>query len=62
MSDPLVRYVTLAYRNAPGVYRQSLMLLVSLAAHAPDPYEVVVATDRPERVRLVRHARRNRVS
>jgi hypothetical protein len=45
----MVRYVTLAYGDAPGVYRQSLMLLVSLVAHAPDPYEVIVATDRPER-------------
>jgi hypothetical protein len=49
MSDRRVRYVTLAYGDAPGVYRQSLMLLVSLMAHAPDPFEVVVATDRPER-------------
>jgi len=40
--------VTLAYGDAPGVYRQSLMLLVSLVAHAPEPYELVVATDRPE--------------
>src|SRR6188474_3459565 len=48
MSEPLVRYVTLAYGDAPGVYRQSLMLLVSLVAHAPEPYELVVATDRPE--------------
>ena len=46
--DRLVRYVTLAYGDAPGVYRQSLMLLVSLVAHAPKPYELVVATDRPE--------------
>ena len=46
--DPLIRYVTLAYGNAPGVYRQSLMLLLSLVAHAPEPYELVVATDRPE--------------
>jgi hypothetical protein len=46
--DPFVRYVTLAYGDAPGVYRQSLMLLLSLVAHAPDPYELVVATDRPE--------------
>jgi hypothetical protein len=38
----------LAYGDAPGVYRQSLMLLVSLVAHAPEPYELVVATDRPE--------------
>ena len=43
-----VRYVTLAYGQAPGVYRQSLMLFLSLVAHAPDPYELVVATDRPE--------------
>src|SRR5919198_4663279 len=44
----MVRYVTLAYGGAPGVFRQSLMLLVSLVAYAPDPYELVVATDRPE--------------
>ena len=44
----MIRYVTLAYGDAPGVYRQSLMLLVSLVAHAPEPYELVVATDRPE--------------
>jgi hypothetical protein len=43
-----VRYVTLAYGDAPGVYRQSLMLFLSLVAHAPEPYELVVATDRPE--------------
>jgi len=43
-----VRYVTLAYGGAPGVYRQSLMLLLSVVAYAPDPYELVVATDRPE--------------
>lgn len=48
-SDRLVRYVTLAYGGAPGVYRQSLMLLLSLVAHAPEPYELVVATDHPER-------------
>jgi hypothetical protein len=46
--DSLVRYVTLAYGDAPGVYRQSVMLLLSLVAHAPEPYELVVATDRPE--------------
>jgi hypothetical protein len=45
----MVRYLTLAYGDAPAVYRQSLMLLVSLVAHAPEPYELVVATDRPER-------------
>ncbi len=44
----MVRYVTLAYGDAPGVYRQSVMLLLSLVAHAPAPYELVVATDRPE--------------
>jgi hypothetical protein len=44
-----IRYVTLAYGDAPGVYRQSLMLLVSLVAHAPEPYDLVVATDRPDR-------------
>src|SRR3954470_10247483 len=43
-----IRYVTLAYGGAPGVYRQSLMLLLSVVAHAPAPYELVVATDRPE--------------
>jgi hypothetical protein len=44
----MTRYVTLAYGDAPGVYRQSLLLLLSLVAHAPEPYELVVATDRPE--------------
>ena len=48
MSEKHIRYVTLAYGDAPGVYRQSLMLLVSLIAHAPEPFELVVATDRPE--------------
>lgn len=44
----MTRYVTLAYGDAPGVYRQSLMLLLSLVAHAPEPYELIVATDRPD--------------
>lgn len=44
----MIRFVTLAYGNQPAVYRQSVMLLVSLVAFAPDPYEIVVATDRPE--------------
>jgi hypothetical protein len=48
MSDRPIRYVTLAYGDAPGVYRQSLMLLLSLVAYAPEPYELLVATDRPE--------------
>jgi hypothetical protein len=45
---PVTRYVTLAYGSQPGVYRQSVMLLVSLVAFAPEPYELIVATDRPE--------------
>jgi hypothetical protein len=44
----MVRYVTLAYGDAPDVYRQSLMLLTSVVAHAPAPFELLVATDRPE--------------
>jgi hypothetical protein len=44
----MVRYVTLAYGGAPEVYRQSLMLLTSLVAYAPEPFDLVVATDRPE--------------
>src|SRR5438067_12678787 len=44
----MTRYVTLAYGQDRGVYRQSVMLLVSLVGHAPEPYELVVATDRPE--------------
>jgi hypothetical protein len=48
LTDFTVRYVTLAYGGLPAIYRQSVMLLVSLAAHAPEPYEIVVATDRPD--------------
>jgi hypothetical protein len=44
----LVRYVTFAYGGRADVYRQSLMLLTSLVAHAPAPFEILVATDRPE--------------
>jgi hypothetical protein len=43
-----IRYLTLAYGEAPGVYRQALMLFLSLVAHAPEPYELVIATDRPD--------------
>src|SRR3954467_5473972 len=43
----MTRYVTLAYGSAPAIYRQSVMLLVSLVAHAPEPYELIVATDNP---------------
>jgi hypothetical protein len=39
----------MAYGAAPAVYRQSLMLLVSLVAFAPEPAEIVVVTDHPER-------------
>jgi hypothetical protein len=46
--DQPTRYVTLAYGGDPSVYRQSVMLLLSLVAHAPRPYDLVVATDRPE--------------
>jgi hypothetical protein len=45
----MIRYATMAYGDDPAVYRQAVMLIVSLIAHAPEPYEVVVATDRPER-------------
>jgi len=41
--------VTLAYGDAAAIYRQSLMLLVSLVAYAPEPSEIVVVTDHPER-------------
>jgi hypothetical protein len=44
----MIRYVTMAYGGAAEVYRQSVMLLLSLVAHAPEPYELLVATDRPD--------------
>jgi hypothetical protein len=44
-----IRYATMAYGDGTAVYRQAVMLLVSLLAHAPEPREIVVATDRPER-------------
>jgi hypothetical protein len=44
-----VRYSTVAYGEGPAVYRQAVMLLVSLLAYAPEPREIVVATDHPER-------------
>jgi hypothetical protein len=44
----MTRYVTLAYGTNPAIYRQSVMMLVSLVAFAPEPYELVVATDHPE--------------
>ena len=45
----MTRYITMAYGDAPAVYRQSLMMLVSLIAHAPEPFEIVVVTDHPDR-------------
>jgi hypothetical protein len=44
-----VRYVTLAYGPNERVYDQAAMLLLSLIAHAPEPRELVVVTDHPER-------------
>ena len=45
----MTKFITLAYGDAPATYRQSLMLLVSLIAYAPEPTEIVVVTDHPER-------------
>jgi len=45
----VTRYISLAYGEAPAIYRQSLMLLVSLVAYAPEPSEIVIVTDHPER-------------
>ena len=45
----IVRYATLAYGANPVVHREATMLLVSLLAHAPQPYEIVVVTDHAER-------------
>ena len=49
MTSSAIRYATMAYGDEPGVYRQAVMLVVSLIAHAPEPYEIVIATDHPER-------------
>ena len=45
----IVRYATLAYGGSAAVYRETAMLLVSLLAYAPHPYEIIVVTDRAER-------------
>ena len=45
----IVRYATLAYGRHDAVYRQATMLVVSVLAHAPAPFEIVVVTDRPDR-------------
>jgi hypothetical protein len=44
-----IRYATLAYGSAEPAFAQAAMLLVSLLAHAPEPRELMVVTDRPER-------------
>lgn len=41
--------MTLAYGDGEAVYRQASMLLLSLIAFAPQPRELVVVTDHPER-------------
>ncbi|HXG55477.1 MAG TPA: hypothetical protein VNJ03_08885 [Vicinamibacterales bacterium] len=50
------RYVTLAYGEGDAVYAQASMLLLSLLAHAPEPRELVVVTDHPERLEWLRDA------
>ena len=45
----MIRYATLAYGKDDAVYRQATMLVVSLLAHAPAPFEIVVVTNRPDR-------------
>jgi hypothetical protein len=44
-----VRYATLAYGTNLDVHREATMLVVSLLAYAPPPYEIVIVTDRAER-------------
>jgi hypothetical protein len=51
-----IRYVTLAYGEAEPVYRQATMLLVSLIAFAPEPRELMVVTDHPERLQWLADA------
>lgn len=50
------RYVALAYGEADAVYAQASMLLLSLLAYAPEPRELVVVTDHPERLEWLRDA------
>lgn len=44
-----VRYAVLAYGSQTSIHRQAGMLVLSLLAHAPQPREIVVITDRPDR-------------
>jgi len=45
----MIRYATLAYGKDDAIYRQATLLVVSLLAHAPAPFEIVVVTNRPDR-------------
>ena len=44
-----VRYLTLACGDSDAVHSQATMLMLSLMAHAPEPRELVIVTDRPQR-------------
>ena len=54
----MIRYATLAYGEAHAVYAQASMLVVSLLAHAPEPREIVILTDHPERFDWLRETAR----
>ncbi|CAN5700634.1 hypothetical protein BH18ACI5_BH18ACI5_18990 [soil metagenome] len=54
----MTRYATLAYGDGDAVYKQASMLVISLLAHAPEPREFVVVTDRPERFDWLRDVAR----
>ncbi|MEO5894561.1 MAG: hypothetical protein ABIS06_02555 [Vicinamibacterales bacterium] len=54
----MIRYATLAYGDGDAVYAQASMLVISLLAHAPEPRELVVLTDRPERFEWLRDVAR----
>jgi len=51
-----VRYATLAYGASETVYLQATMLMVSLLAYAPEPRELVLLTDHPDRFEWLRDA------
>jgi hypothetical protein len=50
----LIRYATLAYGDGDAVYAQATMLVLSLLAHAPEPREIVLLTDHPDRFEWLR--------
>ena len=56
-----VRYAILAYGNQHSIHRQASMLVLSLLAHAPQPREILIITDRPERYAWFSNAIRIRV-